>query len=473
MLAGIKLKSILSYRMQFENERRITLKQLKEMCKKVDKSIPDGASENDLHCVDHNCNAELGEMCFKVDNSIPYEDFKKQAYRIENSDCYGDLFCEDKAPFKTMVTIVNNEIPQNTNLLVVNDYVKATDTNIKFYSDSEFSFHNNILSYNDEPFLNCVIGITNLVIGEKQSFYRCEIYLKGNVIKKDVPVSEYSSGNWVNGIPGFAYLGQRNRSKELVFMYLQKLVSDLDLSKQIKLFKKPGWQKINGKYFYVTPIGVIGDEGVKAVSKYGQHFDFLYSSPESFIKYLSFINCTKSNVATILILYLSMSLCNSLYREADFTPKFTVFLHGPRGNFKTSLALALTQIEYLDTPTYTLKATKAGLESGFRNYRDSVMLIDDLAPTQVSSDRRALLSNLEVIVRAFGDGTSLVRNLDFLDKEKVSEIEQYKTEGGAVLTGEFFEGCESSLARCVFLNLDKNDVKRLLYDNGASFFEFI
>ncbi|MBQ1992795.1 MAG: hypothetical protein II233_08495 [Clostridia bacterium] len=170
------------------------------------------------------------------------------------------------------------------------------------------------------------------------------------------------------------------------------------------------------------------------------------------------IDTTKSNTATILVLYFAMSLVNFLYREVDFTPKFVIFLYGDRGNFKTSLALAMTQIEYKDTPQYTLKGTKAGLESGFRNYKDSVMVIDDLAPTHVVSDRNALLSKLEVIVRAFGDGTGLVRNNDYLDKDKALEIDQYLAEGGAVLTGEFFEGCESSLARCVFLNLNKNDV---------------
>lgn len=442
-----------------------------EMCTIIDKSIPYEESKKNVSCVDGNGIAGLVEMCKVVDHSVSYEDYKNQKYgvendcfinQLENSDAYGILTCDNRGPLKTMVTIVNNDTAQSRNPLMVNEYVKAVETNIKYYSDDEktsgFTFYNNVLSYNNEPFLNCCIEITDLVIGEKQSFYRCTILLKSNLIKIDVAISEYSLAKWINEIPGVAFLGLRNRSKELLFLYLQELVSNLDLSKQIKLYKSSGWRKINTKYMYVTPSGVVGDETIKAISENGQKFGQLVSSPDSFKKYLSFIDCTRSNVATILVLYLSMSLCNSLYREADFTPKFTVFLHGPRGNFKTSLALALTQIEYKDTPTYTLKATKAGLEAGFRGYRDSVMLIDDLAPTQVSSDRRSLLSNLEVIVRAFGDGTGLVRNFDYLDKEKAREIEQYKAEGGAVITGEFFEGCQSSLARCVFLELNKNDV---------------
>ncbi len=468
------------------------MKQLKVMCKKVDNFTPnvtdnsnatliemcktiDKASTDEEHKtqasylapnVAENSNATLLEMCKIINKSSTpeeYDEHKKQSYSsednsiikaIENMESYAVLGCQSRHSQKTMVELVNNDNQKHPVTLANNNNVEAKE--IKFYFDSEFNFYNNILSYNNEPFLNCYIEITGLVIGEKQNYYQCEIYVKGNVFTKNISVSEYSNAKWVNGIPGIAFLGSKNKSKDLLFIYLQKLVDKFDLSRQIKQYKKPGWQIVNEKYFYVTPEGVIGDENIKIVSENGQHFRCLVSSPDSFGKYLSFIECTKSNVATILILYFSMSLCNSLYRKADFTPKFTVFLHGPRGNFKTSLALALTQIEYSDSPIYTLKATKAGLESGFRSYRDSVMLIDDLAPTQVSSDRKALLSNLEVIVRAFGDGTGVVRNFDYLDKEKALEIDQYKAEGGAVLTGEFFEGCESSLARCLFLPLDKN-----------------
>lgn len=170
------------------------------------------------------------------------------------------------------------------------------------------------------------------------------------------------------------------------------------------------------------------------------------------------INVTSSSVAAILVLYTAMSLCNTLFRKANFTPKFLLFVYGLRGNFKTSLSLALTQIEYKDTPLFTLKATKAGMESGFRNYRDSVMLVDDLAPTQELSDRKQMQSTLETIVRAFGDGTSHRRCTLQYSNEKANRIGQYEAEGGCCITGEFYTGCESSLARCLFVELKKEHV---------------
>ena len=84
---------------------------------------------------------------------------------------------------------------------------------------------------------------------------------------------------------------------------------------------------------------------------------------------------TRSPVASILVLYTAMSVMNSLYRKANFTPKFLLFVHGFRGSYKTSLSLALSQIEYKDTPLFTLKATKAGIESNFRVTLFSTMMI--------------------------------------------------------------------------------------------------
>lgn len=170
------------------------------------------------------------------------------------------------------------------------------------------------------------------------------------------------------------------------------------------------------------------------------------------------MNATSSHVATILVLYTVLSLCHTLFKKANFTPKFILFVYGPRSNFKTSLSLALTQLEYRDTPFFTLKATKATIESSFRNYKDSVILVDDLAPALNKADRRTMESTLETITRAFGDATAHRRCTLQYNEEKGNKIGQYEAEGGCVLTGEYYTGCESSLARTLFVELKKESV---------------
>ena len=107
-----------------------------------------------------------------------------------------------------------------------------------------------------------------------------------------------------------------------------------------------------------------------------------------------------------------------------------------------------------------MKSTGAGLEAGFSMYKDAVMLIDDLAPTIDSAEQRAMHQNLELLVRCFGDGTGKKRNLDFLSPE--IKVNQYQAQGGAIITGEFITGVESSLARCLILSISEGDVDKTL-----------
>lgn len=100
-----------------------------------------------------------------------------------------------------------------------------------------------------------------------------------------------------------------------------------------------------------------------------------------------------------------MSFSYSLLKMADILPKFVLFVNGPRGSYKTSMSLILTQLERTESPKYNLKARAAGLETGYKEYKDAVMLVDDLAPTEELRERNIMQSNLELVVRAFGDGT--------------------------------------------------------------------
>ena len=69
-----------------------------------------------------------------------------------------------------------------------------------------------------------------------------------------------------------------------------------------------------------------------------------------------------------------------------------------------------------------------------------------------------MLDNLELLIRSYGDGTGKKRNYDFQDMN--FDAEQYTAEGGNLVTGEYIDGAESSLARCLILRLKKGDVDK-------------
>ena len=102
-------------------------------------------------------------------------------------------------------------------------------------------------------------------------------------------------------------------------------------------------------------------------------------------------------------------------------------------------------------------ATGAGLEAGLPQHRDMVFLVDDLMPASLKDQKSRIESNLELMVRLFGDNTMKQRNTDFSqirDKKKV----EYRACGGCITTGEYFCGVESSISRMLICNIKKGEV---------------
>lgn len=287
--------------------------------------------------------------------------------------------------------------------------------------------------------------------------YTCEVFVKGKSTEVPLSADKYFDGGWVRSVSGVTTIGKKSEIGQGLFNYLSGLVAMFDISKVVNHVEKPGWQDVDGKLAYVTPEGVIGSNS-RTIADYGQRFGELDKQRIGHLgSFLDMLKLTPNTVAAaIIVLYIVLSFSYKLFMRAGMVPKFILFLLGPSGSRKTSLALAMTQLENTDRPQYTMKSTAAALESGFKTYKDAIMLIDDLAPDMQVSERNAMQRNLELLTRCFGDGTGKKRNHDYLKAGK--EISQYEAEGGAIITGEYSTGCASSLARNLFLNLDKNDV---------------
>ena len=353
-------------------------------------------------------------------------------------------------------------IPANQNCNMQNNYPSA---NTMPMNNSQPMYNTDIVNFastmqanskNLPPFVNVDIEILNIIEGINPR-YQCKITFKktGETIEKEVPVKIFADGKWLNDIPGFAAIVKATTLKE----YLNTLVLNYNGPKT-KEISKPGWTLVNNQYVYVTPQGSIGGN-FNLFSRYGQKFVQPYQNAVTgyLPDFLEMQQLTPNKpIASIICLYTVLSFTHTLFKDAGYPVKFVLFLNGLRGNMKTSLALAMTQIENNKTPTYTLKATGAGLEAGFRDYKDAVMLIDDLAPTNDTAMARELQKNLELVVRCFGDGTGRMRNNDYQDKN----IQQYEAEGGAIITGEYTTGVESSLSRCLFLELHEYDIDKAL-----------
>lgn len=310
--------------------------------------------------------------------------------------------------------------------------------------------------YGGLPMMNGAVRMTGADVVKGKTKYTCEVFCEGGEYQYTLPASVFFGGKWLHDVPLLHLYPQIKLSD--IRDYLSGLVECLDESKVVKHVEKPGWQDVDGRLAYVTPDGLLGSDNRRTVSDHGQRFGNMDPRLIGRIEaFLNMINLTpNSAVAAIIVLYNVIGFLRELFKRAGMAPKFILFVLGTSGSQKTSLALATTQIERADSPAFTMDATRAGLECGFKSYKDAIMLIDDLAPSDVTETRRKRQNNLEAITRSFGDGTGKKRNNEYLQPGQ--EISQYEAEGGAIITGEYYEGCASSLARNLVLHLERGDV---------------
>lgn len=313
------------------------------------------------------------------------------------------------------------------------------------------------------PNTNATMAIVMIIEGERPR-YKCMISVNNNEpIDKEIVISKFTEGKWLKEIPCLGIKGGR-KAMEIIKEFLNDQVMMFRGCRSCEILK-PGWHVINNQYVYVTPCGPIGSSSCMIVSRYGQMFGNLFGKVRlgGVKEFLEMENLTPNkNVATIICLYIILSFLYTIYKNNNMPIKFILFVNGPRASKKTSLVLAMSQLDRINRSNaqYTFKATTAGLEAGYRMYKDAVMVIDDLCPTLSMAEQREMLKKLEVIVRCFGDGTGVKRNLDFLSEDV--KVGQYLAEGGAVVTGEYITGVESSLARSLSLPLGGDDVDTLL-----------
>lgn len=431
----------------------------KVMCTIVDKnhSSPQNKTHN---AVDKKAVQPNKVMCTIVDKNAS----------SPQSETYNAVDETTVRPSKVMCTIVNKDpkIPGNkTHAEVNNRPAIPVNKQIVLQGDDQktFTFDGKNTCFIGTPFMNAMIRIVDVIVCVDSGYYVCDICISnGTHVQKRVPIIEYSTGKWLSGMVGIQFFCKKSEAKDLIYMYLQSLIGEFDFSaEKTTMFNESGWRNVYGKYYYVTKNGAIGHPEFKCLAEFGQNFTKLgfhndYYSV-AFKRYLEAINVAgaTSCVGPILMLYTSMSFCHELFKLAGVAPKFVLFLHGLRGSFKTSLGIALTQIQFSVTPRHSLRDTKAYIETLFKEYKDCAILVDDLAPVGDQYLRNNMEATLDTVVRAYGDGK--VRDTcTWLLSEAKAKKRSTISSGGAVITGEYYTGCESSLARCLLIEADRDSV---------------
>ena len=276
-----------------------------------------------------------------------------------------------------------------------------------------------------------------------------------------LPLSKAMDASLIEKVP-FArqFFEKKSEMNDFFYRYMSRLINTYS-GLVIKILSRAGWEK--GLHDYVTADGAIAHPEQLVRADGNLHIRNLFNGC-IYPDYCHMLATIKEPGKMQAVLsYVLASFLHSVFEDAGFPMKHALFIVGPRGSKKTSVAQCFTQLgDDRRTVRFNFTATESGIQYNLQHYADRVMLIDDLAPSTDYSDKKRKEKMLESILRLCGDSGERVINTAFM-KTGAEQID-YRVRGGIVITGEYFygTGSESSIARAVVVNLEKDSVENTL-----------
>lgn len=273
--------------------------------------------------------------------------------------------------------------------------------------------------------------------------------------------AEFSSMKWIREKWGFKVWISPLISNAT--QYIQDIICRInEFVPYVDEYCNLGWIKdSNGDSMYVTGTDIIGKYNADYVvindSLKGFH---LMTADISEKKAFSFVLNTMLPIAPIEISntalsFMLLSLMTSAFKDWVYKPDFVYYQFGESGGRKTSISKIFFNMyeQYADAVPINFKATGPAMEQMMMNMRDTVTLIDDIAPSISSTERHETEKKLENIVRAYGDSVGRHK------MESKNKTAHMKPGGLAAITAEdnVFKSL-SSLARCFMVQNRKEDI---------------
>jgi len=274
----------------------------------------------------------------------------------------------------------------------------------------------------------------------------------------EVPALSFNSLNWVTsewGLRAIITAGQtyKDRLREAI-----QLMSEGAVQKTI--YVHTGWREINGRRTFLSAGGALGmpDIDVELEGSLRRYsLPPLPEDPAEAIKAsLQFLEL--GDPAVVMTLWAAMYLAPL---SEVLCPAFTLWLVGPSGSFKSTLA-ALALCHFGEFNVRTLPAswrdTANYLEKQMALAKDIPLVIDDWAPAQDMSRAREYEVKAEQVARAQGNRMGRGRL-----RADTSSRAKYVPRGLLLSTGEQLPSGQSHTARLFAIEFEFNsiDTKKL------------
>lgn len=179
---------------------------------------------------------------------------------------------------------------------------------------------------------------------------------------------------------------------------------------------------------------------------------------EAIVKVFDLISVNPTVISPILLQTLCY-LMRQAYEDVGKPPCICLFLYGPSGTFKTTIASFLTQLynrkEGIKSPS-RLNASSSAAAMMLRDAWDEVVVLDDLCPDPSNDIRKQQEETLIEVTRYIGDGTLPARL-------KGNKMWNSCIHCGVLFTGEYLIGTGSDAARILPVEIQRTDGIQLKY----------
>lgn len=382
--------------------------------------------------------------------------------------CHGRLnLNDDEEPTNSPGAFIRDmEIePPLPTLPIYKPYIEALESNDDYTLDEK----GRLLTFDKKgnPFevSNFVARPTLEVIRddgqEEKRTYRIEGVLNGGMPLHPVDITskDFLSMNWVMdnwGIQTSIKPGQGK--KDICRDAIQNMGLSID---KHHIFTHIGWRKLkSGKWIYLHAGGCIGADHIsieveKELDRYvlpNEIRDPIKAAKAS----LHLLKVAPRHITIPLLAIVYLSPLVEAFRHAGIEPNFVVWLHGTTGSRKTTLGqLFLSHFGKFvsKNPPASFKDTANAIERKAFSTKDTLILIDDFHPEASSYESRKMAQIAQRVLRMYGDRIGRGRLTSAVEFQKT-----FAPRGMAVVTGEDVPKGESSVARFIEAELQKDEV---------------
>lgn len=218
-----------------------------------------------------------------------------------------------------------------------------------------------------------------------------------------------------------------------------------------------GWRKIAGQWIYGQKNTDVSHCGAQFNTEFQIACNTAFTPQDAMRSAMRMLELSDNKSVIIpMVLFAHLGVLFTLFEYAGFPPRMLMFLNGKTGSYKTAVAAVVFNLtgKAKNNIPATFRDSIASIEAKFASFVDLTLLLDDYAPTTTTGSRADMNKLLETIIRYYGDGKGRGRS-----NATVTKATTLVPRGLCCITGEDFGGSQSSLLRCILIDVDNGTFK--------------